>query len=178
METMPAAGFVIALCVIDRAIPIPQPRSATLNRYRFFLTRRSTNGRDFFVLHMGTFETAEEAEKWLNILRPTYPNAYVTDAVEPTPTPPLLSDSQVLRVLEVRRPAKSPAATEPATRAAPALTLEKTTGRPRGALEASLQDLAERESDTGMYEALSDTGVRHLSIKVTRKARRPRTRIR
>jgi hypothetical protein len=181
METMPATGFVIALCVIDRAIPIPQPRSAALNRYRFFLTRRSANGRDFFVLHMGTFATTEEAEKWLKVLRPTYPNAYVTDSAEPGPTPPLLSDTQVLRVLEVRPPARSYAAPAPtpAAKSAPALALEKTVERSRGALEASLEDLAEHESDTGMYEALSDTGVRHLSIKVTRKAsKRPRSRIR
>jgi hypothetical protein len=179
METTPAAGFVIALCAIDRAIPIPQPRSASLNRFRFFLTRRRTNGRDFFVLHMGTFETSAEAEKWLNVLRGTYPNAYVSDLSEPGPTPSQLSDSQVLRVLEVRPPAKSDApAKNDARPPAPALTLAKTPDRPRSALDASLQDLAERESDTGMYEALTDTGVRHLSIKVRKPARRPRSRIR
>jgi hypothetical protein len=66
MGTAPAAGFVIALCAINRAIPIPQPRSAPLN-----------------------------------------PNAHVSDPSEPGPTPPQLSDLQVLRVLEVRQPAKS-----------------------------------------------------------------------
>jgi hypothetical protein len=176
METTPAAGFVIALCVIDRAIPIPQPRSAALNRFRFFLTRRHADGRDFFVLHMGTFETTAEAEKWLNVLHGTYPNAYVTEASGPGPTPPLLSDTQVLRVLEVRPPAKSAA---PAPKAEPRLTLAKTPDRSRAPLDESLQDLAARESDTGMYESLTDTGVRHLSIEVFRKpAKRPRSRIR
>jgi hypothetical protein len=175
---MPAAGFVIALCAIDRPIPIPQPRSAALNRFQFFLTRRNGNGRDFFVLHMGTFETAAEAEKWLNILRGTYPNAYVTEPSGPGPTPPQLSDSQVLRVLEVRPPLKS-AASAPA-RPEPKLTLAKAPERSRGALDASLKDLAASESETGGYEALTDTGVRHLSIEVTRKAspKRPRNRLR
>jgi hypothetical protein len=171
METTPESGFVIALCAIDREIPIPQPRSTALNRFRFFLTRRRTNGREFFVLHMGTFATMEEAEKWLNVLRGTYPNAYVSESSDPGPTPPLMSDSQVLRVLEVRPPAKNDAPPE----RAPA----KPADRSRAALEESLQDLAERESDTGIYEALSDTGVRHLSIEVARKRpKRPRSRIR
>ncbi len=166
METTPESGFVIALCTVGREIPIPQPRSAALNRYRFFLTRRNTDGREFFVLHMGTFATVEEAEKWLNVLRGTYPNAYVSDSSEPGPTPPLLSDSQVLRVLDTTPP--------------PAPKPDKTPQRARHtALDASLQDLAERESDTGIYEALSDTGVRHLSIEVSRKSpKRPRNRIR
>jgi hypothetical protein len=171
METRPESGFVIALCAIDRKIPIPQPRSEALNRYRFFLTPRRTDGREFFVLHMGTFATAAEAEKWLNVLRGTYPHAYVTDASGPGPTPPLLSDSQVLRVLEVRPPAKSDAPAAPTPVQAP--------NRSRGVLDKSLQHLAEKESDTGVYEALSDTGVRHLRIEVIRKApKRPRNRIR
>lgn len=164
METTPESGFVIALCTVEREIPIPQPRSAALTRYRFFLTRRNTGGREFFVLHMGTFATVEEAEKWLNLLRGTYPNAYVSDSSEPGPTPPLLSDSQVLRVLDASPPPRRP---------------EKTPKRPRTVLDASLQDLADRESDTGVYEALSDTGVRHLSIEVFRKpTKRPRNRFR
>jgi hypothetical protein len=171
METTPESGFVIALCAIDREIPIPQPRSTALNRFRFFLTRRRTNGREFFVLHMGTFATMEEAEKWLNVLRGTYPNAYVSESSDPGPTPPLMSDSQVLRVLEVRPPAKNDAP--------PARAPAKPADRSRAALEESLQDLAERESDTGIYEPLSDTGVRHLSIEVARKRpKRPRSRIR
>jgi hypothetical protein len=179
METTLASGFVIALCVVDHEIPIPQPRSAALNRFRFFLTRRSTNGRQFFVLHMGTFATAAEAEEWLNVLRGTYPNAYVTDSSEPGPTPPL-SDSQVLRVLEVRPPRSEPRAMPaPAPAPTPVPTIAKTPAKPRGALEKSLQDLAEWESVTGNYEALTDTGVRHLSIEVSRKpSKRPRTRIR
>ena len=77
----------------------------------------------------------------------------------------------MLRVLEVRPPTKS--------EAPPARTPAKAPDRSRGVLDQSLQHLAEKESDTGVYEALSDTGVRHLRIEVTRKApKRPRNRIR
>src|SRR5829696_7307476 len=105
MEPTSAPNFVIALCAMTRQIPIPQPRSSPLNRFRFFLTRRNAGGREFFVLHMGHFTSALEAEKWLNLLRGTYPNAYVSDTSEPLASAPMgLSDTQVLRVLEVRHP--------------------------------------------------------------------------
>jgi hypothetical protein len=170
MESKPPPGFVIALCAMTRAIPIPQPRSSPLNRYRFFLTRRSAEGREFFVLHMGHFATAEEAEKWLDVLRGTYPNAYVSDTSGVlSATPSALTDTQVLRVLEVRRPAPAEEPQLPA----PRRTM-------RSLLDESLQDLAARELDTGAHESLSDTGVRHLSIQVDKRRswRKGRTRIR
>jgi hypothetical protein len=168
MESTPPPGFVIALCAMTRAIPIPQPRSSPLNRYRFFLTRRSAEGREFFVLHMGHFASAEE---WLDLLRGTYPNAYVSDTSGAlTASPSALTDTQVLRVLEVRKPAPTE---EPARPPAPARTM-------RSLLDESLQDLAARELDTGAHESPSDTGVRHLSIQVVDKRRpwRKRARIR
>jgi hypothetical protein len=171
MESTPPPGFVIALCAMTRAIPIPQPRSSPLNRYRFFLTRRSAEGREFFVLHMGHFATAEEAEKWLDLLRGTYPNAYVSDTSGVlSATPSALTDTQVLRVLEVRKPAPTE---EPARPPAPRRTMHSL-------LDESLQDLAARELDTGAHESPSDTGVRHLSIQVVDKRRpwRKRARIR
>jgi len=177
MGPTPAPTFVIALCVLPRPIPIPQPRSSRLNRFRFFLTRRNTNGREFFVLHMGHFATALEAEKWLNVLRGTYPNAYVSDTSETVQgaAPSELSDTQVLRVLEVRHPARSEERVEPA---APEAKNTRSTISP--ALEESLEDLAAREFETGVYESQSDTGVRHLSIEVEKKPSRSlrRSRIR
>jgi hypothetical protein len=189
MELTPthARGFVIALCAMTSAIPIPQPRSAPLNRFRFFLTRRKAEGRALFVLHMGHFTTASEADEWLERLRGTYPNAYVSAASEASdgPSSAELSDTQVLRVLEARQPAPTHEAVEisappaPETRAPvspPPLTAKE--GKAK-ALEESLQNLAARESPTGDYEALSDTGVRHLSIEVQKPSKwlwRPRTR--
>jgi hypothetical protein len=181
MEPTSAPDFVIALCAMDRQIPIPQPRSSPLNRFRFFLTRRRANGREFFVLQMGHFTSAAEAEKWLRLLRGTYPNAYVIDTSEPLvlAANAALSDTQVLRVLEVRHPVPDEPTEEPAR-----ATVVKE--KPRSSLDQSLENLAAREElefGTGAYEALSETGVRHLRIEVEKKRptslfRRPRTRIR
>jgi hypothetical protein len=164
METTPAQTYVIALCAMTRPIPIPQPRSSALNRYRFFLTRREADGREFFVLHMGYFANASEAEKWLNVLRSTYPNAYVSDTTEPVEEsiPSVLSDTQVMRVLEVRHPVPDE---QPDALRVVETPREKVSGK-TDALRKSLETLAAKESDTGNYEAVSDTGVRHLRIEV------------
>lgn len=165
MESQPPSGFVIALCAVERAIAIPQPRSAPLNRYRFFLTRRNAEGREFFVLHMGYFETAEEAEKWIERLRGTYPNAYVCETSDRLSRESSeLTDTQTLRVLEARPP--EPAFVSP--KPAPSQTASKP--EIRSLLDESLEDLASREVvDTGTHDVLNDTGVRHLSIEVVKR---------
>lgn len=166
MDSSPSSGFVIALCAVDRAMPIPQPKSPPLNRYRFFLTRRTAQGREFFVLHMGHFATAEEAEKYTEMLRSTYPNAYVCEATDRLNVAPSggLTDTQVLKVLEVRKPepAFEPAKPPAPKPAKPAI---------RSLLDESLEAMAAREVvDTGAHETLlNDTGVRHLSIEVVKR---------
>jgi hypothetical protein len=177
MQLTPESTFVIALCAMANPMRIPQPQTPPLSRFRFFLTRRHTNGREFFVLHMGHFATSSEAEKWLSVLRGTYPNAYVSDTSEAVEglNPAGLSDSQVLRVLEVRHPTPDAEAESSAIPPAPETVRKKTP------LDESLQSLASHESGTGSYESMSDTGVRHLRIEVVKKRRslfsRSRTRI-
>jgi hypothetical protein len=169
IKPAPAGGFVIALCAMTTAIPIPQPRSSPLNRFRFFLTRRNANGREFFVLYMGHFTTATEADKWLERLHGTYPNAYVSASSEASEglDSAELSDTQTLRVLEARPP--SPTLETIEVLPPPAPRVVKT---PIGEkLKESLQDMAVRESETGNYEAISDTGVRHLRIEVQKPSR-------
>jgi hypothetical protein len=165
----PAGGFVIALCVLERAIPIPQPRSSPLNRFRFFLTRRNANGREFFVLYMGHFTTATEADKWLELLHGTYPNAYVSASFEAKEglSSAELSDTQTLRVLEARPPSPTHEVVEVSAPPPPRVAKDQVGEK----LKESLQDLAVRESDTGSYEADSDTGVRHLRIEVQKPSR-------
>lgn len=170
----PAGGFVIALCAMTKAIPIPQPRSSPLNRFRFFLTRRNANGREFFVLYMGHFTTATEADKWLELLHGTYPNAYVSASSESNEglSSAELSDTQTLRVLESRPPSPTGDAIE-VSAPPPRIATDQIGDK----LKESLQDLALRESDTGMYEATSNTGVRHLRIEVQKPSRwLPRSR--
>jgi hypothetical protein len=165
----PAGGFVIALCAMTKAIPIPQPRSTPLNRFRFFLTRRMANGREFFVLYMGHFTTATEADKWLERLHGTYPNAYVSASSEANEglTFAELSDTQTLRVLEARAPSPTLEAIEVTAPPPPRVPRDQIGEK----LKESLQDMAVRESDTGVYEAISDTGVRHLRIEVQKPSR-------
>lgn len=94
------AAFVLTLCSMAAPISLPQPRSPQLTRFTFFFSReRRTGGQ--YQLHMGYFATIEEAQKWHKILAGIYPDAYVAEA--PGGEPDLLSDSQVLRILQDAR---------------------------------------------------------------------------
>lgn len=94
------AAFVITLCSMAAPISLPQPRSPQLTRFTFFFTRQRARGGQY-QLHMGYFATPEEAQKWHKVLAGIYPDAYVTES--PTGEPDLLSDSQVLRILQDTR---------------------------------------------------------------------------
>jgi hypothetical protein len=58
---------------------LSQPASPELRRFTFFVSRRLEDGRERFRLHMGYFETLQEAEEWLNIVRDVYPGAWAGD---------------------------------------------------------------------------------------------------
>jgi hypothetical protein len=72
--------FVLDLCSMPGPISIPQPRSELLNRFSFFVSRRTETGRDSYWLCMGYFPTRSEANKWLELMRRVYPNAWITQA--------------------------------------------------------------------------------------------------
>ena len=100
-------SFVLTLCSMAAPISLPQPRSPQLTRFTFFFTRRPEQGGQpggptgQYQLHMGYFGSVEEAQKWHKILAGIYPDAYVSEA--PGGEPDLLSDSQVLRILQDAR---------------------------------------------------------------------------
>jgi hypothetical protein len=73
-----AAGssFVINLCSSTSPVALSPPDHAGLRRFTFFVSRRREEGRERFRLHMGYFETQEEAEKLLDIVREIYPGAW------------------------------------------------------------------------------------------------------
>jgi hypothetical protein len=75
---MNAAGtsFVINLCSSTSPVALAPPDHAGLKRFTFFVSRRREEGRERFRLHMGYFETQEEAEKLLDIVREIYPGAW------------------------------------------------------------------------------------------------------
>ncbi|MDE2251318.1 MAG: hypothetical protein KGL25_07920, partial [Gammaproteobacteria bacterium] len=72
----PAPRFVINLCASTTPVGLVQPSHAGLKRFTFFVSRRLEEGRERFRLHMGYFESQEEAEKILDLVRDVYPAAW------------------------------------------------------------------------------------------------------
>ncbi len=72
----PQNAFVINLCSSTTPVALRPPDHAGLKRFTFFVSRRREEGRERFRLHMGYFETQEEAEKLLDIVREIYPGAW------------------------------------------------------------------------------------------------------
>jgi hypothetical protein len=70
------SSFVINLCSSTSPVALVAPDHAGLKRFTFFVSRRREDGRERFRLHMGYFETQEEAEKLLDIVREIYPGAW------------------------------------------------------------------------------------------------------
>lgn len=75
----PAAAsprFVVNLCASTTPVALVQPSHTGLKRYTFFVSRRLEEGRERFRLHMGYFDSQEEAEKMLDLVRDVYPAAW------------------------------------------------------------------------------------------------------
>jgi hypothetical protein len=68
--------FVINLCSSTTPMALVHPDAPELKRFRFFVSRRLEDGRERFRLHMGHFQTLEEAEDWLSVVRDIYPGAW------------------------------------------------------------------------------------------------------
>src|SRR6476660_9484068 len=71
-----APRFVVNLCASTTPVGLVQPSHAGLKRFTFFVSRRLEEGRERFRLHMGYFESQEEAEKMLDLVRDVYPAAW------------------------------------------------------------------------------------------------------
>ncbi len=72
--------FVINLCSSTTPVALSQPQDPELKRFSFFVSRRLEDGRERFRLHMGYFETLQEAEDLLNVVREVYPGAWAGEA--------------------------------------------------------------------------------------------------
>ena len=68
--------FVVNLCSSTSPVGLAQPTHAGLKRFTFFVSRRLEEGRERFRLHMGYFDTQEDAEKMLDLVRDVYPAAW------------------------------------------------------------------------------------------------------
>src|ERR1700740_2613716 len=68
--------FVVNLCSSTTPVALVQPNHAGLKRFTFFVPRPLGEGRQRFLLHMGYFDSQEEAEKMLDLVRDVYPAAW------------------------------------------------------------------------------------------------------
>jgi hypothetical protein len=75
-RAVPLNSFVINLCSSTSPVALAPPDHAGLKRFSFFVSRRREESRERFRLHMGYFDTQEEAEKLLDIVREIYPGAW------------------------------------------------------------------------------------------------------
>jgi hypothetical protein len=89
-----------------------------MRQFKFFMSRsRNSDGTEQRRLHMGYFGSLAEAEQWAQTMRARFPAAKAervplkilqqrapeTPAVAPVGDVPVMTDTQVLRVLEARR---------------------------------------------------------------------------
>jgi len=75
-----AGPFVVNLCASTTPMALAQPKDPELKRFKFFVSRRLEDGRERFRLHMGYFETLQEAEEWVGVAREFYPGAWAGEA--------------------------------------------------------------------------------------------------
>ena len=131
--TVASAGvgtFMLTLCRLEAPVSIRPSQNPQLARFKFFMSRsRQADGNQHLNLHMGFFPTLDDAEKGVQVMRARYPEAFATRTPpgllhpagsDPATTsytraqPPVLqgiapaqagvlTDTQVLEILEARR---------------------------------------------------------------------------
>jgi len=126
--------FMLTLCRLEAPITIRPPQNPQLAQFKFFMSRSPhSDGSQRLHLHMGYFQTLAEAEKWLQVMRPRYPTAIATRTppilqrrpAQRAPEPPvvhgippaqasILTDTQVLQILETRVEPNQPGKRPPA----------------------------------------------------------------
>ena len=73
--------FMLTLCPLAAPVSIRPPRSPQLKPFTFFVTRaHQPAASEQLYLHMGYFETLADAERWAELARRHYPNAFATIA--------------------------------------------------------------------------------------------------
>jgi hypothetical protein len=117
--------FVINLCSSNTPMALSQPQAAELKRFTFFVSRRLEDRRERFRLHMGYFDSLQEAEEWLSTVRGVYPGAWAGEA-----------PGKRLRERAAAAPAAVSGAPQP-TPAAPPNLVRVTQPTPRPALAAT-----------------------------------------
>ncbi len=166
----PGESSYLTLCPVGAPVTVPEPKSVSLQRFRFFFTRCQDNGRESYWLNFGYFRTTDEARKWREVLCRVYPAAAirsVPQAGRASPSQAAPTESQVLTESQVfslltRKPPEAPPQSRGPREARKGSSLEDTLSELRDSAWQSL-DL---NDDTA-----SATGVRHLRVEVQAKAR-------
>lgn len=109
--------FMLTLCRLIEPVSIRPPQSPHLRPFTFFTScTRERDGSEQVYLHMGFFDTLALAERWVRAVRGRHPDAIATIAPptlwqEPAESQRFapvngksLTDTQVLDILEMRRP--------------------------------------------------------------------------
>jgi hypothetical protein len=102
--------FMLTLCELAGPVSLRPPQSPQLKPFTFFTSRApQPDGSERLYLHMGYFESLNDAERWAQIARARYPDAVATVApgVQAPNGANSLTDTQVLKVLEARSVAPS-----------------------------------------------------------------------
>ena len=103
--------YMLTLCELTAPVRMRPPDSESMRQFRFFMSRaRSADGATKLHLHMGYFDSLAEAQKWAQTMRAQFPSASAMRV--PQADVPVLTDTQVLRVLEARRVTPAPATPE------------------------------------------------------------------
>jgi hypothetical protein len=113
--------FMLTLCRLVEPVSIRPPQAPHLRPFTFFTSHaRQRDGSDQVHLHMGFFDTLADAERWARAVRGRHPDAVATiapptlwqESTEARQFAPVdsqsLTDTQVLDVLEMRRPVLAP----------------------------------------------------------------------
>jgi hypothetical protein len=87
-------NYFLTLCSVAAPVTVPEPKSASLQRFRFFFTKRRDNGRESYWLHFGYFRTTEEARKWRDVLCRVYPAAAINNLDQGGAQPALLRQAR------------------------------------------------------------------------------------
>lgn len=103
-----ARPYVVTLCRLQNPVSIQPPRSPQLAAFTFFTScLRRQNGSEQLYLHMGYFTTLSEAQRWTQRMRARYPHAIAT------PAPPIVLPQVDVSALQSTSPAVAPAPRNP-----------------------------------------------------------------
>ncbi len=95
-----ATLYIINLLSSTTPMTLEVPYAPELEGFAVFRSRRVEDGRDRFRLHLGYFESPQEAERVLTVVRARYPAAWV--ALAPTDSMGSLDDTSVAQFKLVR----------------------------------------------------------------------------